>query len=102
MTGAKTCRLPPKEICLSRAEMHELVSLTIQEQSAMEFWKRAFAARGIQTPTGRVCSMVYMTPEKFCLEWHQKALGPKAIAAGADYRKFAEKKDREFKERAAR
>lgn len=95
-------RLPPKEICLSRSEMHELVSLTIQEQSAIPFWKTAFAARGISTPVGRVCCMVYMAPDLFRLEWHHKALGPKAIAAGRDYRKFAEQKDREFAARTAR
>lgn len=97
--GTKTARLPPllpKEICLSHSEMHELVSLTIQEQSAMDFWKRTFRARGIKAPRDRICAMVYMAPDLFQLEWHQKALGPKAIAAGRDYRKFAEQKDREF------
>lgn len=103
--GAKTGRLPPlppKEICLSRTEMHELVSLTVQQQSAMDFWKATFASRGISCPQGQVCCMVYMAPDLFRLEWHQKALGPKAIAAGRDYRTFAERKDREFKERTAR
>lgn len=90
---------PQKEICLSPTEMHELVSLTIQQQSALSFWKAAFAARRISCPQGRVCCMVFMAPDIFRLEWHHKALGPKAIAAGADYRKFAEKKDREFAQR---
>lgn len=100
--GARTGRLPPKEICLSRAEMHELVTLTVQERSAMEFWKRMFHIRGIACPQGRICAMVYMAPDQFRLEWHQKALGPKAIAAGRDYRTFAERKDREFAARTAR
>lgn len=100
--GAVTGRFPPKEICLSLSEMHELVSLTLREQSAMNFWKQAFGARGIQTPTGRVCAMIYMAPDQFRLEWHQKALGPKAIAAGRDYRAFAERKDREFAARQAK
>lgn len=91
--------LLPKEICLSRSEMHELVSLTLQEQSAMDFWKKAFRIRGISTPANRVCVMIYMAPEKFQLEWHHKALGPKAIAAGRDFRAFAERKDREFNQR---
>jgi len=89
----------PKEICLSRAEMTELVSLTVQGESAMDFWKKALLARDITTPTGKVCMMVYMAPDLFHLEWHSKALGPKAIAAGKDYRAFAERKDREFAQR---
>lgn len=97
--GAKTGRLPPKEICLSPSEMHELVSLTIHEQSAMDFWKAAFTHRGIKAPVGRICAMVYMAPDLFRLEWHYSALGPKAIAAGRDYRAFAERKDREFAQR---
>lgn len=92
----------PKEICLSSREMHELVSLTVREQSAMEFWKRTFHVRGISCPQGRVCAMVYMAPDQFCLEWHKKALGPKAIAAGRDYRTFAARKDKEFATRASR
>lgn len=92
----------PKEICLSRTEMYELASLTVQEQSAMDFWKAAFAARGITTPADRVCMMVYMAPDQFRLEWHCKALGPKAIAAGKDYLAFAKRKDREFAARTAR
>lgn len=100
--GAKTGRLPPKEICLSRAEMHELTTLTIYEQSAMPFWKAAFAKRSISCPQGRVCCMIFMAPDLFQLEWHRKALGPKAIAAGRDYRAFAERKDREFAARASR
>lgn len=100
--GAKTSRLLPKEICLSSSEMHELVSLTIREQSAMPFWKAAFHVRGISAPAGRICAMVYMAPDQFRLEWHHKALGPKAIAAGRDYRKFAEQKDKEFAARASR
>lgn len=95
-------RLPPKEICLSRSEMHELTSLTVREQSALPFWKAAFASRGISCPQGRVCCMIFMASDLFRLEWHRQALGPKAIAAGADYRRFAERKDREFKERASR
>lgn len=79
--------------------MNELVSLTMQEQSAMDFWKAAFAARGITTPAGRICIMVYMAPGQFRLEWHNRALGPKAIAAGRDYRAFAVHKDREFAKR---
>lgn len=90
---------PAKNICLTRSEMHELVSLSMQGQSAMDFWKAAFAARGIQAPAGRICAMVYMAPDKFRLEWHRKALGPQAIAAGRDYRAFAERKDREFAQR---
>lgn len=86
----------PKEICLSPTEMRELVSLTIREQSAMDFWKAAFAARGISTPAGRVCALVYMAPGQFRLEWHPRALGPKAIATGRDYRAFAKRKDQEF------
>lgn len=100
--GAVTGRFPPKEICLSSAEMHELVSLTVREQSAMDFWKRAFHARGIAAPAGRICAMVYMAPDQFRLEWHRKALGPKAIAAGRDYRAFAARKDKEFAARASR
>lgn len=97
--GAKTGRLPPKEIILSPSEMHELVSLTIREKSAMDFWKATFTHRGIQAPAGRICAMVYMAPDQFRLEWHQKALGPRAIAAGRDYRAFADRKDREFAQR---
>lgn len=85
-----------KEICLSSGEMHELVSLTVRGQSAMEFWKRAFLSHGIITPDGKVCMMIYMAPDQFRLEWHRKALGPKAVAAGKDYRNFADRKDREF------
>lgn len=96
MHGAKASRLPPKEICLSHSEMHELVSLTVREQSAMDFWKATFASRGIKAPAGRICAMVYMAPDQFKLEWHPLALGPKAIAAGRDYRAFADRKDREF------
>lgn len=92
----------PKGICLSRTEMHELVSLTVREQSAMDFWKQAFHARGIICPQGRICAMVYMAPGQFHLEWHRTALGPKAIAAGRDYLAFAERKDREFAAMAAR
>lgn len=91
-----------KEICLSPSEMHELVSLTIHEQSAMDFWKAAFRTRGIKAHAGRICCMIYMAPDLFRLEWHQKALGPQAIAAGRDYRAFAERKDREFAARQVR
>lgn len=100
-TQVQLTRLP-KEICLSPGEMHELVSLTVQEKSAMDFWKAAFAARDISCPQERVCAMVYMAPDQFRLEWHRKALGPKAIAAGRDYRAFAERKDQEFAARASR
>jgi hypothetical protein len=86
----------PREVLLSREEMNELVSLTVQQQSALPFWKSAFARRGIKCPQGRVCCMIYMAPDLFRLEWHSAALGEKAIAAGRDYRAFAERKDREF------
>lgn len=91
-----TRRLPPKEIQLTELETRILASLTFQQQSAMDFWKSAFAARGIICPQGRVCMMVRVRKDKFLLEWHPKPLGPKAIAAGRDYRAFAERKDREF------
>lgn len=100
--GVRPGHSQPREICLSRAEMHELVSLTLQQQSALPFWKAAFTARGIAAPAGRICAMVYMAPDHFRLEWHTSVLGPKAIAAGRDYRAFAERKDKEFKERTAR
>lgn len=82
--------------------MNELVSLTVQGQSAMDFWKTAFTTRGIQCPQGRICCMISMAPDQFRLEWHPRALGPKAIAAGKDYRAFAERKDREFAARQVR
>ncbi len=103
--GAKTGRLPPilpKDICLTRGEVHELVTLTVQEQSAMEFWKRTLRLRNINCPVDRICVMVYIAPDQFKLEWHPRALGPKAIAAGRDYRRFAEKKDQEFAARQVR
>jgi hypothetical protein len=62
------------------------------EQSAMEFWRRMFQIRGIACPQDRICAMVYMAPDQFRLEWHHKLLGPKALAAGRDYRAFAARK----------
>lgn len=102
LNGKANGKSLPKEICLSPGEMHELVSLTVREQSAMDFWKQAFRTRDISTPTGKICAMVYMAPDLFRLEWHQKALGPKAIQAGRDYLQFAERKDREFAARQVR
>jgi hypothetical protein len=103
--GAKTGRLPPaagecpKAIQLSAIESGTLAHLTQMEQSALDFWKEVFHIRGIVPATNRVCMMVYRSPGYFELEWHRKALGPKAIAAGKDYCAFAERKDREFNQR---
>lgn len=92
----------PKEIQLTPSKELELDNLTRQQLSAMDFWKHQFTSRGITCPQGRVCMMIYRAPGHYGLEWHRKALGPKAIAAGRDYRAFAKRKDREFAARASR
>lgn len=90
----------PRSLALTSSEQGILTHLTIREHSAMDFWKDALASRGIRCPPSRVLMMISQGKGEFRLEWHQKALGPQAIAQGIAYRAFAARKDREFAARA--
>lgn len=93
----------PITISLSLAESGELSSLKRAELSALSFWKRIFQSRGIIIPADKVLmTLPTRDGQNFRLEFHPKRLGKSAIAAGAEYRAFTEKKDREFEAKLAR
>lgn len=92
----------PRQLALTQVEQNALASLTHQEQSALPFWKAAFAARKISCPQNRVLLMVPCAPGEYRLEWHSKALGQKAIQQGIEYRNFTARKDKEFAEKLQR
>lgn len=74
-----------------------------REPTIARYWQNLLASRGI-LPTARALPVTVATsaPGEFLLEWHSRALGPKAIAAGIEFRKFADGKDQKFQEKLRR
>lgn len=95
------------KIQLTIAERKELAARSYvpfgQEPTIAAFWRSLLAARGI-LPKARSIPVTMPTdlPGEFLLEWHPRALGPKAITAGHEYRRFAEGKDAKFQEKLRR
>lgn len=76
----------PRTLQLTGDEIHELANLARTASSSLQFWARAFLARGIACPASKVLMMAPTTTHgEYRLEWHAKRLGPKAIAVGAGY-----------------
>lgn len=93
----------PKEILLTSAEREQFLALVRTDSSTMQFWLRAFAARGLYPfPKGRLPCMSPVTFGHYRVEWNAIRLGPQAIAEGTRYRQYTEKKNRDFSERLAK
>lgn len=64
------------------------------------YWLGIYASRGIHAPHGKLPVCIALPdPGTFRLEWHPRALGPAAIAAGHSFRALHERKDKEFQEK---
>lgn len=92
------------KIQLTAAEQSELRSLSSppygQLPTIARFWLRAYGARGIKWPAGKLpVATPAALPGEFTIAWHSRALGPAAIAAGRTFRAFTERKDQEFQQR---
>lgn len=87
----------PNRIQLTPAEQEVLALITTCQGSSLQFWLETYRARGIDLQTlAKVPLAVPASAQEFRLEWHPRALGPRAISLGAQYRKIHEEKDREF------
>ena len=92
------------KIQLTEAEQAELRSRAQPPYGSLPtiaaHWRAILAARGITYPRGKLpVTMPTTVPGEFRLEWHSRALGPQAIAAGKSFRALHERKDREFQEK---
>lgn len=96
-------RLPANKIQLTPAEQAELRSRCAAGAALptiAAYWHSLFTAHGISIPKGKLpVTAPTELPGEFTIEWHSKALGPDAIAAGKSFRALHERKDREFEDR---
>lgn len=88
----------PQDLILTQGEYAILQSLTHHEQSAFGFWQALLTAKGIHIPANRVLriSPKPQFPGTFLLAFEPKALGPKAIREGAEWRAYMERRDAQF------
>ena len=92
----------PTSIQLTQSEASELQSLTRFQLSSIDFWKKVHARCGVVVPASKVLMTISVRNGSYRLEYHPKRLGKSAIAAGIEYRKFTEKKDREWEAKLAK
>lgn len=89
------------KIQLTEVELAELRSRAIprygEGPTIANYWQQLFASRSIKWPKGKIpVTVASAIAGEFHIEWHSRALGPAAIAAGKHFRDLHEHKDREW------